>query len=135
MAVMRMMHQDPDEVKGAKLDRGLVRRVGRFARPYRAQLIGFVIMIAAGAALALVPPLLFRNIIDDAIPAKDRTQLSVLAAIVVAAALVDAVAAAPASGTGPPGSARASSTTCAWRCSTTCSACRSRSSPGPRPAR
>ncbi len=91
MAVMRMMHQDPEEVKGAKLDRGLVRRVGRFARPYRAQLIGFVIMIAAGAALALVPPLLFRNIIDDALPSKDRTQLSVLAAIVVGAALVGAV--------------------------------------------
>ena len=33
------------------------------------------------------------------------------------------------------GSARASSTTCGSRCSTTCSACRSRSSPAPRPAR
>jgi ATP-binding cassette, subfamily B, bacterial len=91
MAVMRMMHQDPDEVKGAKLDKGLVRRVGRFARPYRGQLIGFVIMIAAGAALALVPPLMFRNIIDDALPSKDTALLTLLAATVVAAALAGAV--------------------------------------------
>jgi ATP-binding cassette, subfamily B, bacterial len=91
MAVMRMMHQDPDEVKGAKLDKGLVRRVGRFARPYRGQLIGFVIMIAAGAALALVPPLMFRNIIDDALPSKDTALLTLLATTVVAAALAGAV--------------------------------------------
>ena len=91
MAVMRMMHQDPDEVKGAKLDKGLVRRVGRFARPYRAQLIGFVVMIAAGAALALVPPLMFRNIIDDALPSKDTALLTLLAALVVGAALAGAV--------------------------------------------
>ena len=67
-AMFRMMHQDPTQVEGRTLDRALVRRVGRFARPYRSQLVGFVVMIAAGAGLALVPPLLFRTIIDTAIP-------------------------------------------------------------------
>jgi ATP-binding cassette, subfamily B, bacterial len=92
MAVMRMMHQDPDGVKGATLDRKLVRRVGRFAKPYRWALVGFVIMITAEAGLALVPPLLFRTIIDSAIPNKDKAQLTILAAVVVGAALAGAVA-------------------------------------------
>ena len=88
---MRMMHQDPDAVSDVTLDRALVRRVGHFARPYRTQLIGFVLMIAAGAGLALVPPLLFRNIIDDALPSGNTGKLTVLAVIVVVAALLGAV--------------------------------------------
>ncbi|MFZ4517410.1 MAG: ABC transporter ATP-binding protein [Microthrixaceae bacterium] len=91
MAAMRMMHQDPDDVKGARLERSLVRRVGTFARPYRVQLIGFVLMIAAGAGLALVPPLLFRTIIDTALPQKDTALLVELALVVVGAAVAGAV--------------------------------------------
>jgi ATP-binding cassette subfamily B protein len=90
MAAMRMMHQDPDAVEGVKLEQGTVRRVGRFARPYRTQLVGFVVMIAAGAGLALVPPLLFRTIIDDALPSEDTAQLVFLALVVVGAALAGA---------------------------------------------
>jgi ATP-binding cassette subfamily B protein len=67
-----------------------VRRVGRFARPYRLQLIGFVLTIAAGAGLALVPPLQFRTIIDDALPSGDRGRLTALSAVVVGAALAGA---------------------------------------------
>src|SRR5690606_19273183 len=87
-----MMHQDPTQVEGRTLDRALVRRVGRFARPYRSQLVGFVVMIAAGAGLALVPPLLFRTIIDTAIPDGNRAQLVGLGAVVVVAAVLTAAA-------------------------------------------
>lgn len=93
MSAWRIMHQDPTAVEGRTLDPALVRRVGGFARPYRWQLVGFVTMIAIGAGLALVPPLVFRTIIDTAIPAKDKTQLTVLGAVVVAAALLTAGAA------------------------------------------
>ena len=62
MSAWRIMHQDPTAVEGRTLDPALVRRVGRFAHPYRWQLVGFITMIAAGAGLALVPPLLFRTI-------------------------------------------------------------------------
>ena len=86
-----MMHQDPDAVAGATLDRETIRRVGTFARPYRAQLIGFVAMITVGAGLALVPPLLFRSIIDDTIPSGDRRQLVVLGLVVIGAAVLAAV--------------------------------------------
>lgn len=85
-----MMHQDPESVRGARLRADTVRRVGRFARPYRLQLIGFVLTIAAGAGLALVPPLLFRTIIDDALPSGERGRLTELSAVVVGAALAGA---------------------------------------------
>ncbi|MBU6217181.1 MAG: ABC transporter ATP-binding protein, partial [Acidobacteria bacterium] len=91
MAAMRMMHQDPDTVAGATIDRATVRRVGTFARPYRNQLLGFVAMITVGAGLALVPPLLFRTIIDETIPSGDRTQLVRIGLLVVLAAVVGAI--------------------------------------------
>jgi ATP-binding cassette subfamily B protein len=92
MSAWRIMHQEPMAVEGKSLDRGLVRRVGRFARPYRWQLTGFVLMIALGAGLALVPPLLFRTIIDTAIPEGDKGLLVGLGVVVIVAALLTAAA-------------------------------------------
>ena len=79
--MFRMMHQDASAVEGKTLDRAVVRRVGHFARPYRGQLIGFIAMIAAGAGLALIPPLLFRTIIDTTIPDGNTAGLVVLGAV------------------------------------------------------
>ncbi|HEY2332418.1 MAG TPA: hypothetical protein VGH94_10910, partial [Acidimicrobiales bacterium] len=58
--------------KDAGIDRTLLARVWTFARPYKRQLLGFLVLILAGAVLDLVPPLVFRSIIDKAIPAKDN---------------------------------------------------------------
>ena len=82
-----------------------------------------------------VPPLLFRAILDTAIPEGDRTLVVVLASITVLVALVDAglgivqrwYSATDRRGHDPR-PARSP-------CSTRCSACRSRSSPARRPAR
>ena len=87
MAMMRMMHQDPESVKGATLDRVTVRRVGSFARPYRWPLTGFVAMIVIEALLALVPPLLFGRIIDHALPTGNRRELLVMGAVIIGAAI------------------------------------------------
>lgn len=87
MAVMRMMHQDPEQVRGVTLDRGLVRRVVRLAARYRWPLVGFVVAITAGALMALVPPLVFRSILDDTLPSGDKGRLVAQAGMVVAAAL------------------------------------------------
>jgi len=86
-----MIGSDPAAVAGAKLNRAVVRRVWRFAAPYRRQIGIFVAVLAAAALIGLAPPLLFREILDEAIPAGDRGLLNVLAAFVVVAALVDAV--------------------------------------------
>jgi len=85
-----LIGSDPAAVAGAKLDRAVVRRVWRFAAPYRRAIALFVGVIAASALLGLVPPLLFREILDEAIPAGDRRLLNLLAGLVVGAAFVDA---------------------------------------------
>jgi ATP-binding cassette subfamily B protein len=50
----------------------------------------FLVAIVVDALIALVPPFAFRAILDTAIPNKDRTLISVLAALVVGQSLADA---------------------------------------------
>jgi ATP-binding cassette, subfamily B, bacterial len=90
MSPHAMLGADPAGVAGATFDRGVIRRVLRFARPYRAMLLGLLGIIVVAALVSLVPPLLFRAIIDDAVPTGDRGLLHLLAALVVAAAVVEA---------------------------------------------
>lgn len=63
-----MTRSDPSALSGAHLDRGLVRRVWAFARPYRARTFAFLAVIVVEALLGLVTPLLVKRIIDDALP-------------------------------------------------------------------
>ena len=84
-----MMPRDHAEVAGASIDRGIVRRVGGFARPYRTQIVFFLVAIVGAALLGLAPPLLFKWIIDDAIADGDRGLLTLLAGLAVAAAVAD----------------------------------------------
>lgn len=86
-----MIGADPAEVAGAKLSRSVLRRVWRFAAvPYRKLLVGFLVIIVASSLISLAPPLLFREILDRAIPHDDRGLLNLLAALIVAAAVTDA---------------------------------------------
>jgi ATP-binding cassette subfamily B protein len=68
-----------------------MRRVVVFARPYSSSIIGFLISILVSAAIALVPPLLFRNIVDTAIPAGDKRRIVILTIILVVVAMGDAI--------------------------------------------
>jgi len=84
--------RDPDLVAGKKLDRTVLRRVWAFARPYRWMLAGFVLTILADAVATIVPPLIFRAIIDHhAIPRRDLGGVNVLAGVAVAIALGDLI--------------------------------------------
>jgi ATP-binding cassette subfamily B protein len=85
-----MLGSDPDTVKGVHVSEGIGRRVLGLARPYRGMLIGFLVTIIGAAALDLVPPLVFRQIIDTTIPNQDLAQLTVLGLTVVAVAVVSA---------------------------------------------
>ena len=76
---------------GDPVGRHVFRRVLRFARPYRAMLTAFVATIVLAAIVQLAPPLLFRQIIDEAIPQSNLGLLHVLAALVVGAAVLDAI--------------------------------------------
>lgn len=92
-----MMHQtmmsfrrDPDAVRGKRVERQVLRRVLRMTRPYRGALIGFLIAVIAAAVVAVLPPLLFRELLDVAVPEKDTELVLVLALGAVALALASA---------------------------------------------
>jgi ATP-binding cassette subfamily B protein len=86
-----MLPGDASAVAGAKLGRRALRRVWTFARPYRWSIAGFLGAILVSALLALAPPLLFRAILDTAIPDGNKGLITVLAAVLVLAALGDAL--------------------------------------------
>jgi ATP-binding cassette, subfamily B, bacterial len=85
-----MLGSDPTKIEGARFDPTVVRRVWDFARPYRSMLAGFLGVIIGAALISLAPPLLFRSVLDDAIPQGNRGLLNLLAALIVAAAVTDA---------------------------------------------
>jgi ATP-binding cassette, subfamily B, bacterial len=85
-----MLRNDAEAVRGLHLKPGSIRRVGRFARPYRWSIAGFVASILVAALVALVPPFVFRAILDTAIPEGNRGMIWWLAAAAVGAAVIDA---------------------------------------------
>jgi ATP-binding cassette subfamily B protein len=91
MAPHQIMGADPEKIRGVTLSKGITRRVLTLARPYRRLITGYALAIVAAAVLALAPPLLFRQIIDEAIPQGNGALLNVLAVLVVATALGDAL--------------------------------------------
>jgi ATP-binding cassette, subfamily B, bacterial len=83
--------RDPDLLTGASVDRSIVRRVWSFARPYRWMLAGFLASILAAAVVGILPPLVFRSIIDHhAIPRRDLAGLNLLALLALSLAFLDA---------------------------------------------
>ena len=86
-----MLPGDADAVKGARVKRGSLKRAWTFSAPYKWHIVGFLAAIVLSAVLALVPPLLFRAILDRAIPEQNRGLITTLAFFVVVAAIGDAV--------------------------------------------
>ena len=82
--------RDDSAIKGVRLAAGTPARVWGFARPYRGTIALFLTAILVSALLALVPPLVVREILDEAIPNRDGTAIKWLAGIAVAAAIGDA---------------------------------------------
>ena len=82
---------DADAVKGQRMKRDSLGRAWEFASPYKWDIIGFLAAIVLSAVLALAPPLLFRAILDRAIPDGNRGLITTLAVILVIAAMGDAV--------------------------------------------
>ena len=69
-----------DETKGrAQIDRRLLRRALQYARPYWGLLSFVLFTITITSLLELVPPLLYRELIDHVIPNRDFSRLNLLA--------------------------------------------------------
>src|SRR5438105_3941192 len=81
--------RDRDAFKGKSIDRGIVRRVWQFARPYRWMILAFLATIVLDSLLGIAPPLVFRRLIN-VIPKHDYGSINVLALLAVGLALGDA---------------------------------------------
>ena len=86
-----MLGRDPEFVAGKTVDRDVVRRVWRFARPYRWMLIAFLGTIVAASLVEVTPPLLFKRLLDQAVPDRNMDLINKLAIAAVALALGDAI--------------------------------------------
>ncbi|HSB65861.1 MAG TPA: ABC transporter transmembrane domain-containing protein, partial [Anaerolineales bacterium] len=81
-----MVLSDLDEKP--KVTMGLLRRVMGYSKPYRWQLVSMLLLILCSTGLALLAPLILRNLIDAVIPSGDISRLVMLA---VALLLIPAV--------------------------------------------
>src|SRR5438270_4566556 len=80
-----------DHLKGKSIDRRIVRRVWTFARLYRRMIVAFLVSIVAASLIGIVPPLIFKRLIDM-LGSNHRSFASVtrLAAVAFALAVGDA---------------------------------------------
>src|SRR6266496_1559610 len=62
------------------INRSVLWRVAAYARPYYGRIVVMLLTILAITGLSLVPPLLMRALIDDALPNRDLSKLNLLAA-------------------------------------------------------
>jgi ATP-binding cassette, subfamily B, bacterial len=88
---MRGFRNDPEEFAGKHVEWALMKRVLRLARPYRWLLVGFLATAVAAAIVTVIPPLLFRALLDTAVPDKNRTMVAWLAAGAVVLAIANAL--------------------------------------------
>jgi ATP-binding cassette subfamily B protein len=72
------LRHDQDKDRPA-ITRDLLGRVWEFARPYRLRVLGLLLTILLISGISLISPLLFRDLIDNAIPNGDFARLNWLA--------------------------------------------------------
>lgn len=70
--------------------RALVRRILRYALPYRSLIIFFLATVTIASVLAVAQPLLFRRIVDDGISVGDASLVTWTAILIAVLALADA---------------------------------------------
>ncbi len=87
-SVMRSMRRD-DSVTSQHVTKGTARRMVQFARPYRAILLWFLVLVVIDAVIGVINPLLFRSIIDKGIPEHNKSLILGLALVAAVLALVD----------------------------------------------
>ena len=86
---MRSFRRD-DSIRSYKLSPGIFRRIVAFARPYRAKLAVFLILIIIDALLGAANPLLYRAIIDDGILPRNSGFIIEVGIVLVILAIADA---------------------------------------------
>ncbi|MEX0827300.1 MAG: ABC transporter ATP-binding protein [Acidimicrobiia bacterium] len=83
--------QYDEEQDRPNFDRALFRRVMAYARPYRGLLAVVIVTIVVITLVSLLPPLLMRDLIDQAIPAEDLGRVTLLGLGMVAIPIVNGI--------------------------------------------
>ncbi|MBA2311676.1 MAG: ABC transporter ATP-binding protein [Actinobacteria bacterium] len=78
---------DLEKLQGAKLNRAVILRVWKFVHRYHKRVYAYLVIIAAASVLAVLPPLVFRELIDKAIPSGDYGSVAFLSALALALSL------------------------------------------------
>ena len=89
--IMHSMTSDRSALDGKAITKQTRARVFGFARPYRGAILGFLGTIIASTFLGLLPPLLIREVFDDAIVNGDGGYINILFLFMIAAALGEAI--------------------------------------------
>jgi ATP-binding cassette, subfamily B, bacterial len=87
---MRSFSRDRS-VTQQRLKPGTVRRIASYARPYRRELVWFLIIVALDAGITVAVPLLLRALIDDGILPRDIGAVLAIGGAVAGLALFDAI--------------------------------------------
>lgn len=80
-----------EEKEPPKITRELLGRVWAFARPYRLQVLALLFTILLISGISLISPLLYRDLIDNALPNRNFRRLNLLAIAMVAIPLVNGI--------------------------------------------
>ncbi|MGH3327659.1 MAG: ABC transporter ATP-binding protein [Streptomycetales bacterium] len=89
-STMRSYLRD-ESVKHQKLAPGTLRRIGGFARPFVPLIAVLLVLVVIDAVLIVVPPLLFKRIIDEGVLEDNATLVTVLSLVVAGIAVLAAV--------------------------------------------
>lgn len=87
---MRALTSD-QSVKDAKLKPGTLKRILKYAIPYRAIFIFFFVALVVDAVLTIATPLLLKRLIDDAVIPKNGALVTQLALLVGLIAILSAI--------------------------------------------
>lgn len=83
----RYIAHDPSKGQ-PHVDRRLLKRVFRYARPYWKSVIVVLLTIVIVSLLELIPPLLYRELIDHVLPNRNVGRLNLLALVMVAIPII-----------------------------------------------
>jgi ATP-binding cassette subfamily B protein len=87
---LRSMTADPS-VKNQRLRPGTIKRIARYALPYKSSLILFLLTVIVDAILVVASPLLLKRLIDDGVIPGNASLVTKLALLVGTISLADAI--------------------------------------------
>ncbi|MDM8529432.1 ABC transporter ATP-binding protein [Anaerolineales bacterium HSG24] len=83
--------RDEDQLAIKQINRELIQRIWYYARPYRFKVLGLLCTILVITGLSLIPPLLYRELIDNALPNGDVSLLNMLALGMILIPIINAL--------------------------------------------